>query len=935
MIADRSSGLFAAAAKYRKRRMGPAKGLKARLAGMRDQLGEAQPSPLWIEAAAVLAAFHPSQLRTPQGKAAATGAIFAELLETSEALAGGEGLRTLDLPTRRRILSALGNRTSMKAALAPNAPGPEVPAQKGFAVLLEGGEVVDQALAGDDAVLLTGIAEAMLWVEDILNDLPSREIVLRELARARVIEPLHTLIGEHFAGREEMLERMRRYIDEPASADNVLYLHGIGGSGKSTTLAKFALDVRSSGAAQLVVYLNFDRATLDVKEPLTVLREIVEQIAAQTQQKRLHALRENIDDYIRRFAHGREVLESLHDGGGNWWPMIDGVAQAIREIPGDGPFLVLIDTFERAQRFGETTVREFWMMLRALGEEAPRLRFIAAGRVDMFGVFRNALELGGLDRLAVEDILKGMCGRSLPSELVKQVIDITDGRPLGVRLVGLLLKRTGLDTLDDPRIRADALLEIEAEQAEAMLYNRLLGQIGSPVVQKLAPFALLLRRITPSLIDEVLAPLAGVDPDGSGGWTLFEQYEQEVDLIERDHAEWNEAMLTHRLDVRTVVLGDLRDALPETDAEIDLRAIAYFERRQGHMARAEEIYHRLWTDEPVERIAARWQDGCAPYLQDAVDEVPYNRRVWLANKIGIDLSADVRVHADLAEWETYAVRTAQMHLNRGDTAGALDILKQRDDRLPGSALFAIEADALSRMAMTREARDVIDRGLASAASASAKREATELWLVRSLIHERGRRFAASGRDAARAFDVASVFEFETLCLRAIAALLRLHRKSNQVTGPKPEKLVAKANEILDTIGDKALLDQPNLMRSLAGELGPTRPHLVMLAVESTGGDTISTPAPELSHIERRETEKLSDPELEQVADVIERLDSKKGYTLRHALSTLTAVAAERRVLKEITVSVAHVLAAEIDQLVGAFPSPSRLKSRRSPRWWRV
>jgi tetratricopeptide (TPR) repeat protein len=915
-----------------------ASNLKERLADIRSQTGQdsfvnsAQP---WIEAAAVLATFDPSRIRSLEGERIGDIKTFSELVEASVPLPAAGGRRTLELSFRRKVLQSVDGHSQMRALLSANRPGPDVPVQHGIELLLEGHDAIERARSDADVELLAGLAEALLWVENILDDLPAREDILKELASVRLTQPLQNLVGEHFKGREHILGQLRSYFEQPLSVENVFYLHGIGGAGKSTVLAKFAMDLRASEAVDLVVYLNFDRPTLDIREPLTVLHEIVVQMALQTQQDVMKQLQSDIVSYMRRFSSDRVLSEAIFDAGGNWDGMIAGVAEAIRLIPGEEPILILLDTFERAQRFGESVVREFWRMLSALGSEAPRLRIVAAGRVDSYDIFQNTHPLGGLEKEDVAGVLTEICGKELRDDLVDEVIAVTNGRPLGVRLAGLLFRRIGLAKLEDPHVRRDALLEVQSEQAEAVLYNRILGQIGNPRVRKLARPGLLLHHVSPRLIEKVLAPASGMSLDPYQAHEVFDEYAQEVDLVEVSVAEWGENILTHRADVRSLMVDDLRAGEEAQIAELDRLAIDFFMNENGAMARAEEIYHRLWTDETIESIEARWTDGCVPYLLDAVTEIPRKHRPWLANRVGIDLPMEVAAEADQDAWETYAVRTARSHLNRGDIEGALKLLEERRARLPGSPLYAIEADACSRLGDVSRAVNVIDRGLESTVDAGSRRQAAELWLVRSIISERNRQFAVASRDAARAYKIAEELAIADMSLRAIASLLRLHRKSRNVEGPSPETLIARANGILDDIGDNALADQPSLMRSLAGELGPTRPEFVAAAVQMTGADTISTPQVELHEIEELATRQLNGPQFVKVADIVEQIEPDIGTTFRDLTSTLVSVALDRGILKQVASPVAQVLAAEVDQLTGAFPSPSMLHRVTGNRsWWK-
>ena len=896
----------------------------------------------WLRAAAVLACFDPARLRAQPGGDPPPKPVRQALIAQSHPMQSPAGQRALPLPLRRRLLGDLGTRAAMAEALAANAPVPDLPVQNGFAAILAGPAAVEAAIAAADPVLLNGIVEALSWVDGILTDLPARADLLAVIARARLTQPLVDLVGTHFAGRQDVLQQMQRQAAAPAAASKVLFLYGPGGVGKSTVLAKFALDLAASGAADMIVYLNFDRPALRVEEPLTVLREIVVQLAAQLRRDDLRDLAQSIDAYILRFAANRGALETASDGGGGWDSMMGTVAGAINALPDNGPILVLVDTFERAQRHGASLVREFWRMLTTLGQLTERLRFFAAGRVDAFGIFENRIRLGGLSRAAVVGMLTDICGAALPALVVDEVMKLTGGKPLTVRLAGLLIRRTGLAALSDPRVLADVLLQAQTEQAEAVLYNRLLGQIQDADLRLIARRGLLLRRITPGLIAQVLAPACHLILKPGEETALFDRYASEVDLVEPGLAEWGEPMLTHRADVRLEILPELRDGDPDVLRAIDRAAIAYFAGKSGPMARAEEIYHRLWSDQQLESLDTLWIDGVGLHLAEAMDEVPPAQQAWLANRLRIDIPDTVRAKADQASWEEYALRSATMMLNKADTEVALAVLRERSMRLPTSPLFVIEADALSRLGRQAEMEAVIEAGLASAAraGAGARRMTVELRLMRALLHERRRRFRKAAQDSALALGVARDLADRDLVLRAVSGLLRLHRKARALPGPPPADLAAEAIRILDRQGDASLSDKPALMRSLAAELGPLRPGLVLEANRKTGHTLLAKPSGSALVVVTQALADLLKPEFASVADVINRamfemsqgsLMTDPGEGFSNAIGELVRVASERGVLPLVAGPLARIMAAETDQLLGAFPAPSLLHKPRS--WW--
>ena len=142
------------------------------------------------------------------------------------------------------------------------------------------------------------------WLQPIAplwNRLPSQSSLRRFIAREQLLEPFRSLVGSHFAGRRSELNVLSDYVGVleassfGASAVRTfekifslvksppLFLLGPGGVGKSTLIAKFVLEhLDASGVAQFpYAYLDFDRAALMAEEPITLLFEVMRQLAVQ------------------------------------------------------------------------------------------------------------------------------------------------------------------------------------------------------------------------------------------------------------------------------------------------------------------------------------------------------------------------------------------------------------------------------------------------------------------------------------------------------------------------------------------------------------------------------------------------------------------------------------------------------------------------------
>ena len=141
------------------------------------------------------------------------------------------------------------------------------------------------------------------WLEGLDINLPDINHIKRRLEYEKFFQPLKQLTS-HFKGREKELEILRVYVDALDSESGMeslirttrgvarhlklydnraLVIHGIGGNGKSTLVSKFILDhVMNTSREELAFsYIDFDQFSISVKEPLTILLEVVRQLKIQ------------------------------------------------------------------------------------------------------------------------------------------------------------------------------------------------------------------------------------------------------------------------------------------------------------------------------------------------------------------------------------------------------------------------------------------------------------------------------------------------------------------------------------------------------------------------------------------------------------------------------------------------------------------------------
>lgn len=689
----------------------------------------------WIDAAAVLTHFEPLTLKAQAGTLSPLSPAMVELLDASAPSRASRHARRLRHAVRRQALARLGTRQAMLEQLALN-PAPDHPTQAAFLALLQTPVLVRGLTHSSDPVHLAALGEAVGWVEGILDDLPDPRDINARLARARLLAPLRRLVGEHFAGREDVLADIARHLNL-APEGTVLMLQGPGGVGKSTVLAKFILDaIEKSPDLPTVMVLNLDDPQLVIDDPFTLLQEAGRQLRIQhpdLMNPRLDEVRDYIASLQRR-SRSMGALESVSGGAVEW----NAVSQIARDIvgliPGHQPVLLVIDTFEEAQTTGPSAVNRLLQLVESLRSGNPRLSVVIAGRVDEASAPRHTLTLGALDRIAARAVLEKVAGLGpLPDDLADQIFAVARGNPLATHLAGRILAAGGPDVFRRDKDLGRLIGQIRTEKVQAQLYGRVLGHIRDAEVRRLAYPGLILRRITPDVLRHVLAEPCGVSiPDDAEAARLFDLFAAEVALAE---PEPGTGALRYREDVRRVILADLRADQPELAALIDRAAIDHYRTQTGSIARAEEIYHMLASGADHDFVDARWEAGVEPYLVRAIEELPPRAQVCLANRLNMDLRPDLQDAANQQQWEQNAERTARALMRDDLPEEALSVLNQRDARLPGSPLHLTEAEALAILGQKTSALRAIDAGLASAEAAGDRLLVVNLRLLESLVRE--------------------------------------------------------------------------------------------------------------------------------------------------------------------------------------------------------
>lgn len=610
-------------------------------------------------------------------------------------------------------------------------------------------------LENQDSRQLLLTQQVVSWLYKLTQKLkvPSPERVARQLARETLLQPFRHLTGEwkggefvsYFAGRKTELEHLYNYLSvlPPQSFRNVvsrvfhglidsawdyvngraghrpLLIHGPGGVGKSTLLAKFLLDHLTETPPKdrfPYIYVDFDLSALNVREPVTMLAEAARQLAEQypTSREKWEAAR---SEWLAAINRNRtleldplERAEALSSFAALLLESETEDAKVADQFSRNLPFLLIVDTFEEVQYHDRDSVKDVFRFLNALRAQVPALRCILMGRAPLddlqkefarlesvelegdafgtgvatdFGVIE--VQLGDLDEGEARKYLMNQ-GVS-DSQLAEDLVEVVGGNPLSLRLIARVL-RTGeinLKSLREemqwrPTLSGRLLGRKIPPKAllQGVLFRRILGHIHSKKIQDLAHPGLILRRITPDLIKEVLAGPCGLDPlNDEQALTYFQALAREVSLVGTDTEPGGQNVLRHRPELRRIMLR-LMEADEEKQDQIQQvheNAVRYYTARKGQLAQIEALYHRLML-------------GDAPRAEELADDVPTEEGVEAGYVPALEPGNNPRpVWRALGEAAgelpaaAYTYLTARIHRDLVVPAAAWEVAHPRDREL--------------------------------------------------------------------------------------------------------------------------------------------------------------------------------------------------------------------------------------------------------------
>ena len=611
-----------------------------------------------------------------------------------------------------------------------------------------------------DLQYLSALQQISEWLAGSTIKIPSIGIIRSRIALGELLQPFKHLTGkyedglfvEYFRGRESELSMLRAYagVAPPRGAlEHVnrffqeyvesilnwdtkppLLLYGLGGTGKSTLLAKFLLDHAEAHEMDKFpfVYLDFDRQILDALQPETLLIEAARQLSIQydgiggagniflgfynTWKDR--AVSSSIDANFSTISlTGTTTTTTIRENRGQIIHEFVDLLQDFSNIS-KRPFLMVIDTFEEVQYRGQDCVEDLYDYLLSLQKAYPLLRLVVSGRSPVSAIKVQAIELLELDKNAATGYLakNGITKK----RTVDSIISMVGGNPLSLKLAVEIVNKIGEEELSNIKVAGTTFGIFKKRfphmQVQAILYKRILGHIHNKQVKKLAHPGLILRLLNADLIYQVLNEPCDLNltsfekADG-----LFEEMKKEVSLV----TSVDNRTIRHRPDIRKVMLTLINKDQPKLVKLIHKRAISYYERQSDHLSRAEEIYHRLSLNESHEVLDERWIAGLEQYLAGIIDELPSRAQAYLAGRT--DFPVEDTIIWDKENFEVSQkriIRKAVNLLNAGQADKVLNMFSSVKENVDKSGVMVlIKARAQLQLYDTKAALTTINEALAS------------------------------------------------------------------------------------------------------------------------------------------------------------------------------------------------------------------------------
>jgi GTPase SAR1 family protein len=707
---------------------------------------------------------------------------------------------------------------------------------------------------------------------DDLKTGPDRTEIEGQLALFRVTRPIRKLVDAGCFRRGDQLKRLHTYVElppGPLDVEPTMVVYGLGGVGKSTLVAQFVKEIIDRGEQvkdganrPAWAYVDMDRPALRSYEALAILDDILRQVSAQFPEHNREL------DYLRKQS-ARSEGEGLESIGplGSYHDLSPEFARVMKEVT-DGPFIVVIDTFEEVERADESRRREIYEMFHLLSLKLKSLKLVVSGRapaMDFVNPTRpeRTLEVKVFEESKAIELLRFFTQQSksedqsnsqeLDDALCREVIEVVGGNPLAVKLAARVLTDEGTAGFHDAVHRASTIEAVRHEFVRGFLYSRVLDHImgederdppppnpiSSDVLRAVARGALVLRRVTPAIIEAVLRPAVEIQTQFSSDH-VFDLLAREVAFAQAAGQE-----LTLRQELRGPALKALSYDDPEFVERVNRLAKDFYISISNNAdapsseAVTELAYHRMALGEPPEDVIELGDDASLRRLESVLEDLPAASAKVIRS--AIDQPGKLEEAQELSTWELRVLSDVESWLQKAESprqiSDAVDrawkSMGERIERTPGTKLFGLES-------LLHEIRKDFSK---AAEAAKKEREASEL------AGDRFRYAAAAVRVAALLemdYPVEASAELRDACADPILAghhELCLELKLNEIITRERTGLLDDANAwslgleargFLNRIAPDAVERNTALLRLLAAGFGSEEPSRLHKAARVIG-----------------------------------------------------------------------------------------------------
>jgi AAA ATPase-like protein len=673
-----------------------------------------------LEKAAVLGAFRPRALIEGSGDKEAQHLLLGALASVCDDLPGEEGVWRLVPDAREQLLRDLAAKGSLRETAASAKSLVEDGFGRFLIGVIEGRAVAAEHLNSQD---LSDLHSALSFAKDVVPDAQSPEDIEQLVTTRDFDEAIDFLLPPKLVGRRQAVAQLRRFVQRPPEEFGdpmpIAVVSGIGGAGKSAVLAQFVRQERRRslrGAA--VIWLDFDRASLASADSMDLTMEFSRQLA-----RSLPRLAAPMAEFRRslRGSEDRSKEQASFEGSASVESETWSLWQwALREhLPLAEPVALILDTFEEILLRDELELEHVLLWIASLQKEAgiTVLRPILSGRgipedLPFPSLFAapERLDIGDLPPAPGAELLADQLealGQDSQIFSPLALVQRFGGNPLLLRILARYCAAQG------PEAAGELLAEggqsrFESEFAQAFLYTRILQRIRSedPLVKRLAHPGLVLRRITPDLICEVLADPCGLGAiDHSRAEELFDNLSKQVWLVDPIPGQ---RAVRHRRDLRRLMMRTMANVPESPIARIHAAAHEYYyERRDRWMSadaqHTEGLYHFYMTGQR-ERLPDPIARAFLREVGQDVEDLPAGPRADLKLYAGRSLTREEAEALEPDLRERYESEQLKKRVHRG-TRGAESASGPVPDERPAQVVDVALPAAHPARSVSGEERD--------------------------------------------------------------------------------------------------------------------------------------------------------------------------------------------------------------------------------------